>query len=131
VHNYGVSCIDSYSPTDNLPGGGRGGGDSLLPVGIGAGTEVLYPGEHPFPTRYATRRATMRFEPGIYLEALMRDAVAFGGAFVIRRFDSPRDLVALPETIIANCSGLGRGSFRMKVWCQSRDSSSSSSPSLT
>ena len=49
----------------------------------------------------------MRFEPGIYLEALMRDVVAFGGTFVIRRFDSPRDLVALPETIIANCSGLG------------------------
>jgi len=109
---YGVSWIDSYSPTDSLPGGGGGGGggnDALLPAGIGAGTEVLYPGEHPFPTRYATRRATMRFEPGVYLEALMKDVVAFGGAFVVRRFDSPRDLVALPEAIIVNCSGLGAG----------------------
>jgi hypothetical protein len=49
----------------------------------------------------------MRFEPSIYLGALMRDFVEFGGKIVIRTFDSPADLISLDENLIVNCTGLG------------------------
>ena len=68
---------------------------------------MLGPGEHPFHTRYAIQRPEMRFEPSIYLDALMQDVVAFGGKIRIRRFDTPRDLLTLDESLIVNCTGLG------------------------
>jgi glycine/D-amino acid oxidase-like deaminating enzyme len=49
----------------------------------------------------------MRFEPSIYLDALMRDVLGFGSRIVIRTFETPRDLMALAEPLIVNCTGLG------------------------
>jgi hypothetical protein len=46
-------------------------------------------------------------EPSIYLETLVRDFLLFGGKIVIRKFDTPRDLMSLPESIVVNCTGLG------------------------
>ena len=46
-------------------------------------------------------------EPGIYLDALMRDVIAFGGRIVVRSFDTTRDLMSLTERVIVNCTGLG------------------------
>jgi hypothetical protein len=37
----------------------------------------------------------------------MRDVLAFGGKIVVRKFDTPRDLMTLPEPLIVNCTGLG------------------------
>lgn len=115
--DYGVSWIYSYSPTDSPPGqgGARAGGgsaaaspsDPLVPAAVETGTVFLQPGEHPFPTRYARRSPTLRFEPAVYLEALMRDVLTFGGRIVVREFDTPRDLMLLDEELIVNCTGLG------------------------
>jgi glycine/D-amino acid oxidase-like deaminating enzyme len=119
---YGVSWIDSYNTSD-VPPGQQGlnqnqnpsqnpfqanAGD-LLPAGVqqSSGRDVLGPGEHNLPAKYATRRSTIRIEPSIYLDALLQDFVQFGGRVVIRRFDAPRDLLALSESLIVNCSGLG------------------------
>ena len=112
---YGVYWIDSYNATDNpnAQAGGAGGGgnpgDDLLtePLRTGRDREVLGPGEHPFPTRYAVRTSALAIEPSIYLETLMRDFVIFGGKIVIRKFDTPRDLMSLTESVIVNCTGLG------------------------
>jgi hypothetical protein len=49
----------------------------------------------------------MRFEPSIYLDALMHDVITFGGKIVVRAFATPRDLAALSEMVIVNCTGLG------------------------
>ena len=49
----------------------------------------------------------MRIEPSIYLEALIRDFRNAGGHIVIRKFDTPRDLMLLAEPLIVNCTGLG------------------------
>jgi hypothetical protein len=68
---------------------------------------MLQPGEHPFGTTYARRFPTLRFEPSIYLEALMRDVLAFGGRIVVRAFDTPADFASLDESLIVNCTGLG------------------------
>ena len=108
---YGVSWINSYALSDDEPGGGGGdpedGREPLLPAHLRTGRLTLGPGEHPFPTRYATRRTSMRIEPSIYLDALVRDFVGFGGSIVIRRFDTPRELAALSESVVVNCTGLG------------------------
>jgi len=111
---YGVYWQDGYNATDNPDGqqGGGGGGNDvgdLIPEHL-RGTldrEVLGPGEHPFPTKYAIRRSNLRIEPSIYLDALVRDVLRYGGRIVIRKFDTPRDLLTLTEPVIVNCTGLG------------------------
>ena len=110
--HFGVSWIDEYAPT-NDPGMTNGqtrratSPNPLLPASVDLERTVLGPGEHPFATRYARHRPTLRFEPSIYLDALMRDVLAFGGRIVVRGFDSPRDLMTLAEPLIVNCTGLG------------------------
>ena len=115
---YGVSWIDEYAPTDDPEGGGGGligppggeggtPGNPLMGGGFLLGRVLLGPGEHPFATRYARVRPGMRFEPGVYLDALVRDVLAFGGKIVVRSFDTPRDLAALSEPVLVNCTGLG------------------------
>ena len=107
---FGVSWVDSYSMTNTEPQAGRpsgGEGGALLPAELRGSREVLGPGEHPFPSKYAVRSPGIRIEPSIYLDALMREVVLFGARIVIRKFDTPRDLMSLPEPVIVNCSGLG------------------------
>lgn len=114
---YGVSWINTFSPTSNATGGGGGGAggaagaaptqEPLLPASTEVGSILLGPGEHPFQTPYARMRPTMRFEPSIYLEMLMRDVLDFGGQIVVRAFDTPADLMLLEEELIVNCTGLG------------------------
>jgi glycine/D-amino acid oxidase-like deaminating enzyme len=119
---YGVSWIDDYSPMNDA-GGGRGGvqlagtarvlgggevgGAPLLPESIGTGRTLLGPGEHPFATPYASVLPTLRFEPSLYLDALMRSVIAYGGRLVVRAFATSRDLTELAEPVIVNCTGLG------------------------
>ncbi|OLD16147.1 MAG: hypothetical protein AUJ01_10915 [Acidobacteria bacterium 13_1_40CM_3_65_5] len=107
---FGVSWLDNFSLTDNLPDENRQPLNSERPnlnAGFDAGREVYGPGEHPFPTKYAIRNPSIRIEPNIYLDALVRDFLLWGGHIVIRKFDAPRDLMSLREAIIINCTGLG------------------------
>jgi glycine/D-amino acid oxidase-like deaminating enzyme len=111
---YGVSWIDDYAPTNSVGGRGesrpRGDGSqggALLPSGLELGRVQLEEGEHPFATRYAWRHPSLRFEPSIYLDALHRDVLTFGGRVTVRSFDTARDLGSLPESLIFNCTGLG------------------------
>jgi D-amino-acid oxidase len=67
----------------------------------------LTPAENPFATPFAYRRHSMLIEPAPYLTALIRDFHLAGGRIVIRTFESTRDLVTLPETLLFNCTGLG------------------------
>jgi glycine/D-amino acid oxidase-like deaminating enzyme len=80
--------------------------------------EPLYPeskqlpaSENPFGTPFAYRRHTLLIEPAIYLAALLRDFQIAGGRVVIREFGSVKDVAALPEKVIYNCTGLGAGSL--------------------
>jgi len=41
------------------------------------------------------------------MAALFDDFLLLGGRLVIRRFESPRELAALPEPVVVNCTGLG------------------------
>jgi glycine/D-amino acid oxidase-like deaminating enzyme len=109
---YGVSWLDSYELHEFAQPAGVDVADAqepLLPPELWPGSTLLGPGEHPFPTRYATTFPTLRIEPSIYLDALVRDVRQAGGAVVIRRFGDRRELLALPAEVIVNCTGLGAG----------------------
>jgi len=105
---YGVSWMNQFEPVEEVrPPQPPPGARPNLQEGLQGGQQILQPGEHPFPTRFAIQRTTMRIEPSIYLPALMRDVGLFGGRIVVRSFETPRDLMALPEAVIVNCTGLG------------------------
>ena len=76
--------------------------ESLYPA-----ARQLSPAEHPFAVPFAYRRETMLIEPAIYLNALIRDFQLAGGRIVVREFAEARDLNALAENLIFNCTGLG------------------------
>jgi D-amino-acid oxidase len=109
VPGYGVYWIDSYNTTDDPNATADEPGDDLLPdhLKTGRDRDVLGPGEHPFPAKYAIRTSALAIEPSLYMDKLVSDFVFFGGKIVIRKFDTPRDLMSLPESILVNCTGLG------------------------
>jgi glycine/D-amino acid oxidase-like deaminating enzyme len=84
-----------------------GGSNMLLPAHIQGARVLLGPGEHPFPTRFAIERPEMRIEPSIYLEALLHDFRVFGGRIVVRKLETLREIAALAEGLVVNCTGLG------------------------
>jgi glycine/D-amino acid oxidase-like deaminating enzyme len=102
---YGISWITNYSPTESAES--ARGENALLPRHLQSEQTLLQSGEHPFPSTYCIERPELRIEPNIYLPALMDDVLAFGGQIVIRKFESPRDVLALSENLIVNCTGLG------------------------
>lgn len=102
---HGVSWVNNYTLTDDEKM--ASGTNTMLPAHVQTGVRLLQPGEHPFHTKYAIEQPEMRFEPSIYLDALMRDFLMFGGRIVIRKFDTPRDLMSLTQPLIVNCTGLG------------------------
>ena len=102
---YGVSWLHNYSPMDDQRI--ASGSNTLMPPHLETEFEMLGPGEHPLPAKYAARNAQLRIEPSIYLDAMMRDVVLFGGRVVIRKFTAPRELLSLDEPVIVNCTGLG------------------------
>jgi glycine/D-amino acid oxidase-like deaminating enzyme len=105
--DYGVRWIENYycrseAPPEAPPSPLQ----DLYPYG-----RVLARGEHPFPFAYVRRFVTMLVEPPIYLNALMRDFQIAGGAVVVRAFTDVASVLALPEPVIVNCTGLGAGSL--------------------
>lgn len=104
---YGVAWVPQYTPTQDPTPPPANPDRPDLEANLRTERVVLQPGEHPFPTKFAIQRTTLRIEPSIYLEALMRDVKLFGGRIVIRKFDNPRELMTLAEPIIVNCTGLG------------------------
>ena len=63
--------------------------------------------EHPFPLESVVRYDTLYVETGRYLRQMIRDVQIAGGKIEVRRFTTPTDIVALPERLIFNCTGLG------------------------
>lgn len=97
--DYGIRWLPTYAETSNP---GPSPLDAYHP-----GRTILRAGEHPFGDALMERFDTMYVETGRYLRQLTRDFHIAGGRIEIREFASPADLVALPEKLIFNCTGLG------------------------
>jgi D-amino-acid oxidase len=68
---------------------------------------IFGPGEHPFPSRYASRFRTLIAETDVLLPALMDDFRTRGGAIEMQTFSDRAALQALQEPLVVNCTGLG------------------------
>ena len=69
--------------------------------------EILAPGEHPFGNAHVQHHVSLMVEPNRYLDVLMDDFRAGGGRIEVREFTAVEELVALPQRVIFNCTGLG------------------------
>lgn len=109
--DYGVRWIENYDCHDQ-PASPFLAADGARLIGDLYPEVVTYgPGEHPFPTRYATRFLTMVIEPNRYLRALQRDYLLRGGRIGIRAFSDVRQMLELEEELVMNCTGLGAKSL--------------------
>jgi D-amino-acid oxidase len=101
---YGVRWLYDYSAEDQL---GAPTQTSRLLEALRTETVVFKEGQHPFPSRFVTRRANLMIETPVYLAATLRDFLLWGGKIVVRKFESVKDVVALSEPVVMNCTGLG------------------------
>jgi len=107
--SYGVTWMDNYRAVDALEDDDEERDARLLPIEARPdhGREILRRGEHPFPTPYVIRTPTLRIDPHVYLESVLRDFVRDGGTVVVRTFASLEDILTVEEPTIVNCTGLG------------------------
>ena len=105
--HYGVRWLTNYEMSDKpLPTNGLMSRTGPM-AGMMPRYENLPTDSHPFPFRYARQFDTMFIEPPIYLETLMREVRSAGASMECREFHDVADLLALPEDLIVNCTGLG------------------------
>jgi len=104
---YGVRWIENYVLSDEPPRNSSNTGSQGPILDLYPDMRMLSAGEHPFAAPYVQRYSSMLIEPPIYLNAVTRDFLLAGGRIVIREFDSVQAVLALPEQVILNCTGLG------------------------
>ncbi len=113
--HYGVRRVENYA-VSSAPD------DSFTDYVNETGISDLYPdmlalpaGAHSFPYRHVTRFSTLFIEPPVYLDAVLRDFLLHGGKVEVRQFESIKDVLALAEPVIVNCTGLGATLFGDKT----------------
>jgi glycine/D-amino acid oxidase-like deaminating enzyme len=97
--DYGIRWLPTYVETDSPEAMQL---DTFPPF-----NRMLTPAQHPFPLDSVLRYDTMYVETGRYLREMLEDVRVAGGKVEVRRFATPSDIAALPETLVFNCTGLG------------------------
>lgn len=67
----------------------------------------LAPAEHPFAAPYVREFRTLMIDMPLYLQAMSDEFRRAGGEIVVRDFRDAGEIIALPETTVFNCTGLG------------------------
>ena len=108
--HYGIRRLDNYFLGDQP----LVDAEILVDARISDRIRDLYPNaaelaqeQHPFPARFASRHQNLLIEPPIYLNAVLEDFRHAGGTVTVRAFESIEAVLALPEPVIMNCTGLG------------------------
>jgi glycine/D-amino acid oxidase-like deaminating enzyme len=97
--DYGIRWLPTYVETDSP--------EAKIIATFPPINRMLTSAEHPFPWPGTLRYDTMYVETGRYLRQMIRDVQIAGGRFDIRKFATPADIAALPESLVFNCTGLG------------------------
>ena len=97
--DYGVRWLPTYVETDSPEAKTIA---TFPPI-----NRMLTAAENPFPWSSTLRYDTMYVETGRYLRQMMRDVQVAGGRIEVRKFATPGDIAALPESLVFNCTGLG------------------------
>ena len=102
--DYGVRFIENYYLSDEPQEGGYYLRE--MPE-LFTSVRNLEPGEHPFPSRYVKQTVTMIVEPAMFLRRVRSDFLIAGGKMVAKDFKALDEVLALPESTVFNCTGLG------------------------
>jgi glycine/D-amino acid oxidase-like deaminating enzyme len=97
--DYGIRWLPTYVETDSP--------EAKIIATFPPINRMLSASEHPFPWPGTLRYDTIYVETGRYLRQMIRDVEIAGGKIEIRKFATPADIAALPESLVFNCSGLG------------------------
>jgi D-amino-acid oxidase len=97
--DYGIRWLPTYIE-DDAP-------EAQLLPNFPPVNRVLSRAEHPFPVDTVVRYDTLYVETGRYLRQSLRDVQIAGGRIEVRKFATPAELAALPESLVFNCTGLG------------------------
>jgi len=97
--DYGIRWLPTYVEADSVE-------DKVI-ANFPPVNRMLSRAEHPFPLDSVRRYDTMYVETGRYLRQTTRDVQIAGGRIEVRKFATPADIAALPETLVFNCTGLG------------------------
>ena len=101
---YGVSWLDLYFFYKEKMETEFPGGLDLYP-----GRQLHRNPDSYFGYPYAQEVYAMMIDPTVYLQEVVNDFYLAGGKIVIRNFNDLGDILALPESTIVNCTGLGAG----------------------
>jgi glycine/D-amino acid oxidase-like deaminating enzyme len=97
--DYGVRWLPTYVESDSP--------EEKVIATFPPVNRMLRTAEHPFPLDSIRRYDTMYVETGRYLRRMLTDFQVAGGKIEIRKFATPADIAALPESLVFNCTGLG------------------------
>src|SRR3954454_2379725 len=97
--DYGIRWLPTYVETDSA--------EAQLLATFPPINRMLTAAENPFPWTSTLRYDTMYVETGRYLRQMIRDVQIAGGKIEVRKFATPGDIAALPESLVFNCTGLG------------------------
>src|SRR4051794_1668085 len=97
--DYGIRWLPTYVESDSVE-------DTVI-ANFPPVNRILSRAEHPFPLASVRRYDTMYVETGRSLRQMTRDVQVAGGRIEVRKFATPADIAALPETLVFNCTGLG------------------------
>jgi D-amino-acid oxidase len=106
---WGVRWLPNYYLSEHAPENGWIGGPGGVLHDLQVDFQDFAPGEHVFSAGYARRFYTLFIEPAVYLRRLMDAFREAGGEIEVRPFANAGEVLALPEPVIFNCSGLGAG----------------------
>ena len=102
---YGVYWADHHQLSRNAPIVGKElpGGDDIYPQLRQSTSNTLFGYAHE------KRFNAMIIDPDYYLDAILKDAEIAGAKIMRHRFASLEEVLALPEKVVVNCTGLGAG----------------------
>ncbi|MBK1832849.1 FAD-dependent oxidoreductase [Roseibacillus ishigakijimensis] len=106
---WGVRWLPNYYLSNRAPANGWIDGPGGVLHDLQVGFRDFAPGEHLFPSAYVRRFHSMLIEPATYLARLLAEVQGTGARVVVRDFTSADEVLALPEALIFNCTGLGAG----------------------
>jgi D-amino-acid oxidase len=108
---WGVRWLPNYYLSEHAPVNGWIGGPGGVLHDLQVDFRDFAPGEHALSAGHARRFYTMLIEPAIYLRRLMEEFRDAGGMIEVRPFANAGEVMALPQPVIFNCSGLGAGAL--------------------
>ena len=75
-------------------------------------SQVLPAGAVPFPVPYVRRSSNLQFNIHDLAHQMLNDFRLAGGRIVMREFHEPREIAALPQKVVINCTGYGARALR-------------------